>query len=244
MSDTPSPSPAPAQPAVRSSSAWPLAVVLLALILVVGAPAAYFLISAANAPARMTQTISQAAAEALRPKLTMNEIVLNTIADLHKETKLVVFTAEVSTDVTREEGDTRWGLYWGTNVARVAVKNARVQYVIDLDRVETSDFIYSEDAKVLAVMLPKPHVDTSMVAIDPGAVQTLDLRGGWARFDKQETRDHAIAELRPKILSQAQAPFVRELAEAAGVDSATRLMQPLASTLARDGVMVKVSYRN
>jgi len=240
MSDALASTPAPAP---RRSSAWPFATVLLALILVVGAPAAYLVIVAANAPAKMTQTISMAAAEALRPKLTMNEVVLNTLSDLHKEKKLVVFTAEVSTDVTREEGDTSWGMYWGTNVARVAVKNARVQYVIDLNKLETSDFVYNEQAKVLVIALPRPHADTSMVAIDPGAVQTLDLRGGWARMDKYQTRDHAIAELRPKILTQAQVPFVQELAQAAGIETSTQLMQPLADAISRDGATVRVTYR-
>lgn len=244
MSEPLSTNPTPPAPDPRRSSAWPFATVLIVLLLVVGAPAAYLVIAAANAPARMTQTISMAAAEALRPKLTMKEIVLNTITDLHKENKLVVFTAEVSTDVTREEGDTSWGMYWGTNVACVAVKNARVQYVIDLEKLETSDFVYNEQAKILVITLPRPHVDTSMVAIDPGHIQTLDLRGGWGRFDKWETRDHAIAELRPKIVSQAQAPYVQELAQSAGIETATHLMQPLADSLSRDGAAIRVAYRN
>ncbi len=230
-------------PVQSRRSAWPLALVLLALIFVVGVPAAYLVIAAANAPGRMVKTFSEEAAEAFRPKLTINEVVLNSISDLHKESKLVVFTTDISTDVTREEGDTSWGMYWGTNVARVAIKNARVQYVIDLSKLETSDFIYNDQAKVLAISLPRPHVDGAMVAIDPGQIQTLDLRGGWARFDKGETREHAIAELRPKIVAQAQQPFVYELAQSAGIETATHLMQPLADAVAKDGVTVRVTYR-
>ena len=93
-------------------------------------------------------------------------------------------------------------------------------------------------------MFPRPHVDTSMVDIDPGQVETLDLRGGWARFDKEDTKDHALAELRPKIVEQAGAPHIRELAEARGIEAAGKLMQPLASVLGRDGVRLCVAYRD
>jgi hypothetical protein len=230
--------------APRASAAWPVVSIFLTLILVVGLPVAYLVIHAATAPGRFLSTLSQAAADALRPKLTINEIVLNSISDVRKEDKLVVMSAGISTDVMREEGSSSWGIYWGTNVARVAVKDARVQYVIDCGQLETSDYVYNEPARVLSVTFPRPHVDTSMVDIDPGRVETLDLRGGWARFDKEDTKDHALAELRPKIVSQAQVPYIRELAEARGIESAGKLLQPLASALSRDGVSVHVAYRD
>jgi hypothetical protein len=228
----------------KRSAAWPLAAVVIALILVVGLPVAYVVIHVATAPSRLISTLSQAAAEAMRTKMTINEIVLSSITDVHKENKLVVLTTDISTDVTREEGSSSFGIYWGTNVARVAIKNARVQYVIDCNKLETSDYIYNEPAKVLTVTFPRPHVDTTMVAIDPAQVQTLDLRGGWARFDKQDTKDDALAELRPKVIVQAQAPYIRDIAEARGVEAATKLLQPLADTLNRDGVTLHIVYRD
>jgi len=228
----------------RRFNAWPLAAVVITLILAVAVPVAYLAVHLAAAPSRLASAISQAAAEALRPKVSIQEIVLSSITDVHKENKLVVMTTDISTDVTREEGSSSFGIYWGTNVARVAVKNARVQYVIDCDKLRTSDYIYDEPAKALCITFPRPHVDTTMVAIDPGQVQTLDLRGGWARFDKQETKENALAELRPKIIGQAQAPYIREIAEARGVEAATKLLQPLAETLNRDGVTLRIAYRD
>ena len=227
----------------RASAAWPFAAVVITLILVIGLPVAYLLISAATAPARFVSTVSQAAADALRPKLTINEIVLNSIADLHQENKLVVLSAGISTDVTRTEGSSSFGIYWGTNVARIAVKNARVQYVIDCQQLETSDYVYNAPAKVLSVTFPRPHVDMSMVDIDPGQVQTLGLQGGWARFDKEDTKDHALAELRPKIITQAQAPYIRDLADARGIEAAGKLLQPMADALTRDDVRLRIAYR-
>ncbi len=155
----------------------------------------------------------------------------------------MVFTAEVTADITRQEGEVSWGMYWGTNVSRVMVQGARVQYVIDLSQLQTSDLIYDPRTNVLTLTLPQPKVDASMVAIDPAQIQTLDLRGGWARFDKQDTRDHAIAELKPQVLTQAQAPFIRELAHSAGIDAAEKLVGPLASALSHEGTVVRVAYR-
>jgi hypothetical protein len=233
----------PKAPKARSV-AWPLAAVVITLILVAGVPVGYLLIRAATAPGRMMDNLSRTFADMVRPKESVHELVLTSITALHKENKLVVMTTEISADVTREEGSTSWGVYWGTNVARVAVKNARVQYVIDVGKMGTADFIYDPQAKVLTALFPHPHVDTAMVAIDPGQVMTLDLRGGWARFDKQETKEHALAELRPKIVTQASAPFLREAAETRGIEAATKLLQPMADALQRDGVTVRVEYRN
>lgn len=244
--ETPAEQPSPRR-AASGHSAWAMASVFIVLFLIVGIPLGYVAITwskaVANAPQQLTSTISQAAAEAVRPKLTMNEVVVNSLQDLHKENKLVVFTADVSADVTREEGSSSWGVYWGTNVARVRVRDAHVNYVVDLSKLETSDFIFNDQAKVLSIFIPRPRIDNDMVAIDPAKIETLDLRGGWARFDKQDTRDNAIAELRPKAIIQAQAPFVKELAMNSGIDTTAHLLQPMADALNRDGVTLRVSYK-
>jgi hypothetical protein len=156
----------------------------------------------------------------------------------------VVFDATLNTDVTRQEGASSWGIYWGANVARVSVRDAHVPFVIDLSQIGTSSFQYDEQNKLLTVMIPKPRIDTTMVSIDPAKIQTLDLRGGWGRWDKYQTRDNAIAELKPKLITQAQAPFIEKLAQEAGIDTTTALLQPLADTLARDGATLKVVYLN
>jgi len=229
------------------SRAWAAATVFVVGILAVGVPMGYVVMkwggAMADVPGKVSGSLSKAAAEVMQPKVTLSEVVMDSIQQLRKENKLVVFTADINADITREEGSSSWGMYWGTNVSRVAVRGARVQYVIDLSNLQTSDIIYNDHAKMLTVFLPRPKIDTAMVAIDPARIQTLDLRGGWARFDKSETRDHAVAELRPQVITQAQAPFVRELAESAGIDAASKLVSPLASALSRDGMEVRVAYR-
>jgi hypothetical protein len=249
MSDQLPPSPAlPAAPATprRAFSGWPVAAVLITLLLIVGLPFAYLAVSSferfTTAPSRIASAFSKAAGEAARPHLTINEIVVDSIQDLHKQSKLVVFDTTLNTDVTRQEGASSWGVYWGSNVARVAVRDAHVSYVIDLSQLGTSNFQYNSQEKVLTVFLPKPRIDPQLVSIDPAKIQTLDLRGGWARWDKYQTRENAIAELKPKLITQAQAPFVQKLAREAGVEATTTLLQPLADNLAQEGATVKVVY--
>ena len=231
----------------EGSRAWAVAAVFIAGIVAVGVPTGYVVMKWGGAmvdgPAKVSGALARAAADAMRPRLTVSEVVMNSVQQLRKENKLVVFTADISADVTRQEGSSAWGIYWGTNVSRVAVRDAKVQFVIDLSKLQTSDVIYDDHAKMLTLFLPRPTIDAAMVAIDPGKIQTLDLRGGWARFDKSDTLGHAIAELRPQVLTQAEAPFVRELAQSAGIDAATKLLGPLAGALSHDGMDIRVTYR-
>ena len=243
---TPAP-PATAVPVKKSTTSWAVAAVLVAGILTVGIPLGVaFLMwnrAAIDAPKNLGDAMRGFATDVLQPKVTVNEVVFASIQDMQRQQKLVVLQTTVDADVTREEGSTSWGMYWGTNVARVAVKGAHVQYAIDLSSLGTSDFTYNESAKTLTVTLPPPHLDTAMIAIDPGQIQTLDLRGGWMRWNKQETRDNAIAELKPKIIIQANTPFMQKEARDAGQEAITRFLAPLMTNLTKEGVKLNVVYR-
>lgn len=227
-------------------SAWPMAAVFITFILMVGGPIAYVLISwnraAINAPAKIVQTLSNFAADAARPKINVNELVLTSLGDLHKQSKLVVLKTSINADVTRDEASSRFGIYWGTNTARVLVKDARVQYYIDLAKTSTMNYRFDAASNVLTLTLPKPRLDTEMVGIDPGQISTLDLRGGWARFDKAATRENAILELRPTIITQANAPLVKKQAEEAGREAMGAWLRPLTDSLNKQGVRLRVEY--
>src|SRR5438552_2261166 len=92
-------------------SSWPVAIVLITLLLVVGGPLGYVLISwshrVATAPGRIADAISAAAVEVLQPKIDIHQVVMNSVADLKKESKLVVYTAKVNADITQQEGYNR-----------------------------------------------------------------------------------------------------------------------------------------
>ncbi len=217
------------------------------LMLIVGIPLAYVFImwnrAAIDAPGRIGSAMTQFAADAMRPRMTIHEVVFSSVQDMHKEAKLLVLNATVDADVTRQEGDTTWGIYWGTNVARVAVKGAHVQYFIDLEKMGTADFLYDDPTKTMTVIMPPPKIDTEMVGIDPAKIQTLDLRGGWLRWDKYTTREDAIAELKPKVIIEANKPFLKKEAAESGRTAMINLLSPLAQNLGKEGIKVDVKYR-
>ncbi|HVS72874.1 MAG TPA: DUF4230 domain-containing protein [Phycisphaerae bacterium] len=249
----PAPAPRPAPAAARPSkpgrfgTPWAVAAVFIVGILVAGVPFGILVVTwgntVAGAPGRVGTALTQMAADAMRPKFFLREIVVSNIEDLKRQQKLVVLEPVVSADVTREEGDSSWGMYWGTNVARVAVKDAHTQYVIDLSGMQTSDYLYDDSAKTLRVIVPKPRLDMDMISIDPAKIQTLDLSGGWARWDKRDTRDRAIAELKPTIIVQASKPFIKEQANEAGIAAMQSILSPLAQALKPQGVKVEVHYQ-
>ncbi len=232
----------------RGSAAWAVAAVFIVGMLLAGIPFVVLAItwgrSIATGPARIGGALTQMAADALRPQVSIRTIAVSGIEDLQRQQKLVVLTPVVSADITRQEGGSSWGMYWGTNVARVVVKNARTQYAIDLSQEGTADYRYDEAAKTLTLYVPRPRLDTQMVSIDPAQIETVDLRGGWARWDKQETKDHAIAELKPAIIVQATKPFIRKQAEEAGMEAMRTLVAPMIQALKPEGVTVEVRYRD
>ncbi|HUO10693.1 MAG TPA: DUF4230 domain-containing protein [Phycisphaerae bacterium] len=232
----------------KASTAWAVAAVFIAAFLIVGIPLGITFIlwsrAAMNAPTQLGNAMRDLAADVLQPRTTVNEFVFASVQDMQRQQKLVVLQTTVDADVTREEGSTSWGMYWGTNVARVAVHGAHVQYYIDLTTLSTGDFIYDAPAKTLTVTLPPPRLDTSMVSIDPGQIQTLDLRGGWMRWNKEETRDNAITELRPKIIIEASVPLMQKEAREAGQEAVTRFMSPLMTNLSKEGITLNVRYRD
>jgi hypothetical protein len=232
----------------RWGTPWAVAAVFIVMILVAGVPFGILVVTwgraAAEAPGKMGAAFTQMAADALRPQITVRQIAVSGLEDLKKQQKLVVLEPIVSGDVTREEGSSSWGMYWGTNTARVVVKDAHTQYYIDLSALQTSDVQYTDSEKILRLTVPRPRLDTDMVAIDPGKIQTADLRGGWARWDKQGTKDRAIAELKPSIIVQASKPFIRKQAEDAGIDAMKGVLSPMAEALKPEGVKVEVKYRD
>ncbi len=198
--------------------------------------------SAANAPGRIGSAISDMMVKMAQPKITIHEMVLSTLQEVRKTNKLVVAEPILNVDVTREESYSSWGLYWGTNVARVLAQGVRTQFFVDMSQLSPSDFSFDEQNKILTVHVPQPRLDTQMVAIDPANIMTMDLRGGWSRFDKYDTRDHAIAALMPKTLAEANSPLTQRVADDAGIEALTRVFQPLANEIAHEGITVRVAY--
>jgi len=196
----------------------------------------------ADLPYHAIDATTRAAAEIMRTRINIQDITLTTIKDLQKKSKLVVHEATIDADIQKSEEYRSWGVYWGTNTARVVVKNAKVQFVIPLEQVGSANFTYDETAKKLTVKVPAPRVDEDMVAIDPAQISVVDARGGWARFDKQETVDRARQALKPKVIEQAKSPLFKRVAEDDGKTAMKNFLAPLIEQLGKEGVTVEIEY--
>lgn len=238
----------PNRPPGRYGTPWAVAAVLIVGMLIAGIPFGILVVTwgkaASEAPAKIGAAFTQMAADVMRQKIEVTTIVNNSLEDIRRQQKLVVLSETVTADITRQEAVSSWGVYWGTNIARVIVKDAKAQFYIDLADLGTSDFQYEAATQTLHVYVPRPRLDTEMISIDPGNIQTVDLRGGWARWDKQDTKDHAIADLKPAVILQVNKPFVRKEAEAAGLEAMTKLLGPLADAVNQKGAKVDVLYRD
>jgi len=229
---------------VRTSRAWAFALMAVVVILTVGFLTWYIAAGWFTTMKKVPDQIREFAANVARPKVVINEVVMSSVEDVRRQNKLVVLKVTVTADVTRQEGSSSWGMYWGTNTARVVARDARAQYYIDLAGIGTSDFVYDEKAKTVTVTVPRPQLDTQMGSIDPSKIQTLDLSGGWMRWNKRETWERAVAELVPKVITEASRPIWRKQAEDAGKEAMMGLLRPMSDTVGKDGVVVEVRYRD
>jgi hypothetical protein len=235
----------PAAGTPRGRGMWACSLVAIVMILVLGALAYVTLRYVLGWPTSVGTGVKNFVTDVTRPKVDIHEIILTTVQKVQHENKLVVLTSTLDVDVTRKEGSSSWGVYWGTNVARVMVRDAKVQYCIDLGTVGTADLGFDESRRVLTINVPRPHLDEGMVSIDPAKIETVDLSGGWARWDKRDTWDRAVAELMPKVLRQAKAdPLLAKEADEAGKEAVTAFLKPVADTLHGEDVTLEVRYRN
>jgi hypothetical protein len=232
------------QVARRGSRAWAFATVAIALI-VAGVFLCWYVMSPwVGAAKAMPATVREFVADVARPNIHIREIALSSVADVKRESKLVVLQSTINVDITREESGSSWGIYWGTNTARIRA-GATVQYVIDLNNLGTADVEFSEASKTVTIQVPRPILDGTMVDMDPSKVETLDLSGGWMRFDKRDTWDRALAELRPKVIQQASKDtLLQKEANESGREKLEQLFNGLANELRKEGVTVQVRYRD
>ncbi len=230
---------------VRARSQWPwaIATVAIVLMLLIGLPTIYVIYKLVNAPADAVGAAGRMVADAARPKIDIHSLALVTVEDVQRQSKLVVLQTTVTASIERAESAQSWGVYWGTNTARVVAREVKVQYAIDLRQFGESDLEYSASRRVVMVRVPRPVLDEEMVAIDPAKIETLSVQGGWARFDKQETRERAVQELKPRAVLAAKGMLIKKEAEAAGLEAMGNVLKPLAGRLGAQGVRVAVGYR-
>jgi hypothetical protein len=210
----------------RSLFGWPAAVCVVALGLI--GLAAFVFKSCANQPAHFAETV----AKALQPQINVNTIIQTSLNRLRDESKLVVYTADVSVMITKySEKKVVYGkLNLGTTTVRVRAAGNKAQIIVPLKSLATSDFRYNETDRHLTVTVPAPRVDESLVEVqtDPTFYE-VQTEVGWARLNKLSgdfLREQARRDLRPAVILEANQPHVIDLAKKSAQEKIAALLEP------------------
>lgn len=151
------------------------------------------------------------------------------IEDVLKENKYVPLTVITTVEINRSDTYKSWGVYWGTNVAQVRATGVRLQYMMDMGELQTSDITVdaaSVPARVI-IFAPTPRVDENMVVIDPLGIET-SVNGGWMRWDKAKTLTDAIGDLKSRAIVQAKKEYLLDAAKAQGKKNIEGLLRAAA----------------
>src|SRR5688500_16646174 len=139
----------------RSSSSWPIAIAIVAIAFI--ALAGFIFKSCVDQPARVAETI----AHATQPQITINTVIQTSLERLRKESKLVVYSADVSVMVTKfNDKKVLYGkLDLGTTTVRVRAAGNKAQLYIPLGELDEDDIKFDESENKFIVTLPPPRVD-------------------------------------------------------------------------------------
>lgn len=224
----------------RSAWAWPLAVVIcgVTLILVLGK------VLYGCTPAGIVS--------AFKPEVRIScHTAISTSIDKMKRTgKLVVLQSELSAEVTKESSKVvevlGHPLDLGTTTVQLRCSGNKIQYFVPLERITSDTFSYNAASKRLVVTVPAPILDTGIVEIqsDPTKIE-IQTRVGWGRLDSksgQALRKLAQMELRSAIIAEGRSSVHLDAAKQEAQHQLQKILAPLASQLC-DDVQLVVAFR-
>lgn len=169
-----------AEKSAKASIAWAVAAIIIAVCITI----CYLVSKVTGGIGAMGST----AANALRPNVTIQQVIANTISEIRKESKLVVMTAEVTLYEKRssEKKVLFDFLDLGTTVVELRVPGNKIQYMIPTKEITSDNFKWDEATGEVVIELPAPVVDESIVDIqsDPSKIEVRkDI--GWARLESR-----------------------------------------------------------
>jgi hypothetical protein len=221
----------------RSGVAWPIAFALIAIGVI--ALAGFIFKTCVDQPARMAERIAAAS----RPQVTVNTVIQTSLERLRKESKLVVYTADVAVMVTKvSDKKVLYGkLDLGTTVVRVRAAGNKAQIVLPLNELKEEDIQFNERDNKFIVTLPEPRVDETLVEVqtDPTYYE-VQTELGWARLDKfsgEFLREEAKRELRGAVVAEASHPRIIEAAKESGREQISGLLKAVVKPLRPDATV-------
>ena len=226
----------------RTGSAWPIAFAVIGIGLI--ALAGFIFKSCLDQPARMAETIARAS----QPQITVNTVIQTSLERLREESKLVVYTADVSVMVTKvSDKKVLYGkIDLGTTVVRVRAAGNKAQLIIPLSDLSEGDIRFHEKENKFVVTLPPPRVDETLVEVqtDPKFYE-VQTELGWARLDRfsgEFLREEAKSELRDSVIAEASDPRIIEAARQSGREQIGGLLEAVIKPM-RPEATVAVEFK-
>lgn len=188
--------------------------------------------SAANVPGKLVSTI----ADAFKPKVSYSTVINSTLQSLKHDPKLVVMTASVNVEITKESDKTLWGMVdMGKSKARIKAYGNKVQYVVPMDSLSVTNFFYDDIHKRIVVTVPPPRFDEEIVEVQSNpAMMEIETEVGWGRLDKfsgELLRDAARRDLRPAVVREGKNELLMEKARSNARKTVQKMLQPMAESL-------------
>jgi hypothetical protein len=209
----------------KAGSNWPIAMAVICVSLI--ALAAFVFKTCTERPAQFAKSLSEAA----QPQVSISTIIQTSLERLRKESKLVVYTADVAVMVTKfSEKKVLYGkVDLGTTTVRLRTSGNKAQLVVPLQEVGPDDFTFDSAANRLTISLPPPRVDETVVEVqtDPSFYE-IETDVGWARINKFSgdfLREQARRDLRPAVIAEASHPRIVELAKESGRETIGALLE-------------------
>jgi hypothetical protein len=193
----------------------------------------------------MAETI----AKATQPQVTISTVIQTSLERLRKESKLVVYTADVAVMVTKVSDKKLLSgkLDLGTTTVRVRAAGNKAQIVIPLSDLEESDIEFDDAKNLFIVTLPPPRVDETLVEVqtDPTFYE-VQTEVGWARLDKfsgEALREEAKRELRGAVIEEASHPRIIDAARDSGREQIAALLEAVVKPM-RPEATVAIEFKD
>lgn len=154
-------------------------------------------------------------------------LVYNEIGHIQRESKHVVYSAQVSVSRTIIADVSR--TLWPDSHSRVRITlySNRVQYVITTDDLTNSDFTYFRKRHELYISIPSPHIDMEIVEVqsNPNMIDIQEDSGIFHPADVDFLRDNLLANIRADVLVAGSQEILLQEAARAAEDEIQELFQ-------------------
>lgn len=226
MSTTPNTTPAPKPDPLKK-------IIALTLLFVVIYSSIYVI---RKFPAKESEFVDSVAAE-IQQEMEDNQIVLSskggrrTVAEFKdpiilthgKETKLIVYTATLSEEISiSSEGLGGWS--W-TSAYQDIEYEGQAQYTVDLSQLSEEDFIINYEMKSLTVKIP--YAVLSPINIPADKIRVHDIKRGWAAVKDIKMSTEENNQLTIEVGEKMKAKLIDENIIALANDAAKTVVADL-----------------